>query len=225
MAGEIWRQRAWIWVPALLFFLVNAGAFAVYTLGYAGQVRALDDRVKQQAAELREINGKRAQMETMIASVRTNEEQVEQLYADRLSTRSHRLTSITTEVKRMAKEAGLVPRSISYPEQEIQDYGLIKRSFIFSVGGTYANLRKFITLLERSHSFLTLDEATVANEVTGPELRIDLTLSTLFARDAQDEPPASLATGATAVGTMNGRSTTRPSGSGPSGSGGPGGTP
>ena len=56
----------------------------------------------------------------------------------------------------MARKAGLVPRSISYPEQEIQDYGLIKRSFIFSVAGTYVNLRKFITLLERSHSFLTL---------------------------------------------------------------------
>ena len=28
----------------------------------------------------------------------------------------------------------------------------------------------------------------MANSTEGPELRIDLTLSTLFARDAQDEP-------------------------------------
>ena len=35
--GEIWRQRLWIWLPALLFFLANATAFSVYKLGYAGQ--------------------------------------------------------------------------------------------------------------------------------------------------------------------------------------------
>jgi Tfp pilus assembly protein PilO len=188
--GEIWRQRLWIWVPALLFFLANASAFAVYKLGYAGRVEALQETLDQQAAEIKDLTARRRQMEMMISRVRTNEQQVEQLYADRLSTRSHRLTSVTAEVKQMAKVAGLVPKAISYPEEEIQEYGLIKRSFVFSVQGTYANLRKFVDQLERSRSFLTIDEATVVNEAEGPELKIDLSLSTLFARDAQDEPAA-----------------------------------
>jgi Tfp pilus assembly protein PilO len=188
--GEIWRQRLWIWVPALLFFLANAGAFAVYKLGYAGRIESLQEELDNQAQTLKKLNGDRLQMATMIARVQTNETQVEQLYTDRLSTRSLRLTSITAEVKKLARDAGLVPKAISYPEEEIQEYNLIRRSFVFSVEGTYANLRKFITLLETSHSFLTVDEATVAHNAEGQELRIDLTLSTLFARDAQDEPPA-----------------------------------
>jgi len=190
--GEIWRQRLWIWVPALLFFLANAGAFAVYKLGYAGRIESLDDRLRELSQQHKDLTGKSQQAVTMIARVRTNEAQVEQLYVNRLSTRSQRLTSVTAEVKKLAKEAGLVPKAITYPEEEIQEYNLIKRSFVFSVAGTYAELRKFISLLETSHSFLALDEATVANNTEGAELRIDLTLSTLFANDADAAPaPAS----------------------------------
>ena len=195
--GEIWRQRLWIWVPALLFFLANAGAFAVYKLGYAGRIESLDDRLKELSQQHKELTDKAQQAATMIARVRTNEAQVEQLYTDRLSTRSQRLTSITAEVKKLAGEAGLRPKSISYPEREIEEYNLIKRSFVFSVEGTYAELRKLVSLLETSHSFLSIDEVTVVNSAEGKELRIDLTLSTLFARDAEAEPvPAARAAAA-----------------------------
>lgn len=186
--GEIWRQRLWIWVPALLFFLANGGAFAVYKLGFAGNIESLDDRLKDLAQQHKEVADKSHQAATMIARVRTNEAQVEQLYVNRLSTRSHRLTSITAEVRKLAREAGLEPKAITYPEEEIQEYNLIKHSFVFSVAGTYAELRKFISLVETSHSFLSIDEATVANSAEGPELRIDLTLSTLFANDADAGP-------------------------------------
>ena len=195
-AGEIWRQRVWIWVPALVFFLANA-AFAVYELGYAGRIDSLNDTLSTQQAEIRDLGNKRKQMETMIASVQSNEAQVRQLYIDRLSTRRLRVTDVDDEVKKLAREAGLVPKAISYPEEEIQEYNLIRRSFNFSVQGTYAGLRKFVNLLEASRSFLSVDEASVANSSDGPELRIDLSLSTLFARDDQDEPaPAPAGTAA-----------------------------
>jgi Tfp pilus assembly protein PilO len=195
--GEIWRQRLWIWVPALVFFLAN-GAFAVYELGYAGRIESLQDELNTQKDTLRDLAAKRKQMDMMISLVRTNESQVEQLYTDRLSTRSRRVILITDEVKKLAREAGLVPKSISYPEEEIQEYNLIRRSINFSVQGTYTGLRKFVSLLEASRSFLSIDEATLANNADGPELRIDLSLSTLFARDARDEPPATPAETATA---------------------------
>jgi Tfp pilus assembly protein PilO len=186
--GEIWRQRLWIWVPALVFFLANAGAFAVYKLGYAGRIESLQEALDSQRQTVKKLADDRKQMETMIASVQTNETQVEQLYLDRLSTRSQRMTKITSEVKDLARQAGLVPRSLEYPEEEIQEYRLIRRSFVFSVEGTYAGLRKLIDLLASSRSFLTLEQATVVNNTQGKELRINLTISTLFARDAQDEP-------------------------------------
>ncbi|HEV7503998.1 MAG TPA: GspMb/PilO family protein [Thermoanaerobaculia bacterium] len=200
--GEIWRQRLWIWVPALLFFLANAVAFSVYKLGYAGQVEQLDVEIHAQEQKRHELNGQYQQLQTMIARVRTNQEQVQQLYADRFSTRSRRLTTVTQEVKDLARQAGLSPRAISYPEREIKDYGLIKRSFNFSVQGPYPALRKLVNLLETSRSFIVIDELSVGSNSEGPELRIDLTLSTLFALTAED--------GAAAVpGTPATRPTTR----------------
>jgi SMC interacting uncharacterized protein involved in chromosome segregation len=184
--GEIWRQRPWIWVPALVFFLANATAFSVYKLGYAGQVEKLDDDIHTQEQQVQKLSGDARQLTTMIDLVRTNQEQVEQLYAERLSTRNRRLTGITREVKELAKQAGMTPRSLSYPEEEIQSYNLIKRSFVFSVQGTYPELRKLVHLLEASRSFISIEEITVASNTEGPELKIDLTLSTLFAMTAED---------------------------------------
>jgi Tfp pilus assembly protein PilO len=184
--GEIWRQRLWVWLPALLFFLANATAFSVYKLGYAGQVEQLDVEIHAQEQKRQELNGQYQQLQTMIARVRTNQEQVQQLYAERFSTRSRRLTVITQEVKDLARQAGLSPHVLSYPEQPIADYGLIKRSFNFSVQGPYPALRKLVSLLEGSRSFLVIDDLVVGSNSEGPELKIDLTLSTLFAMTAED---------------------------------------
>jgi len=192
--GEIWRQRPWIWVPALVFFLANATAFSVYKLGYAGQVEQLDDDIHTQRQTIQELNGKASKLNEMIALVRTNLEQVQQLYAERLSTRSRRLTGITREVKELATQAGMTPRSLSYPEEQLQDYNLIKRSFVFSVQGTYPELRKLVHLLEASRSFISIEEITVAGNSEGPELKIDLTLSTLFAQTSEDGAAAVPAT-------------------------------
>lgn len=191
--GEIWRQRLWVWVPALLFFLANAGAFAVYTVGYRGRIDALQDELDSQEGTLKKLAADQRGAQAMLNRVRTNEQQVEQLYAERLSTRSRRLTGVTAEVKDLARRAGLVPRSYSYPEDEIQEFGLIRRSYVFSVQGTYAELRKFINLIEVSRSFLSIDEVTVNSNDSGAELNISLKLSTLFARDDQAAATASTA--------------------------------
>ncbi|MFL6196312.1 MAG: hypothetical protein ACJ75H_19175 [Thermoanaerobaculia bacterium] len=189
--GMIWRQRLWIWVPALLFFLGNATALAVY-FGYAGRVETLQERLEEQDTQLKELAAKRKQKEAMIATVRDNEKQVDQLYSERLGTRSQELTRSTLEVRALARQAGLVPKAFSYPEEDIEDYGLIRRSFVFSVQGTYGELRNFIRLVERSKSFLSIDEISLAGNTEGPELRIDLSLSTLFAQDPDtgNAPPA-----------------------------------
>jgi Tfp pilus assembly protein PilO len=187
--SEIWRQRVWIWLPALLFFLANAVAFSVYRLGYAGQVQSIEadmDSVREQLAPLQQ---RRAALERRLQRARAAEAAVRQLYDERFSTRSQRLTRVTTEVKTLARKAGLNPKTITYPEQEIEDYGLVKRSFVFPVEGTYGELRQLINMLELTDSFLTLEAVTLSEDSggEGPELRMSLTLSTLFARESGDD--------------------------------------
>lgn len=185
MKGDsIWTARLWVWLPALLFFLANAGVFAVYRMGYAGQVQSLEEDLSTATAQLERLEKDRRRREQFLARVEANSEGIAELYAERLSTRRERLTEFSIEVKRLARQAGLDPQAISYPEEQIESYGLVKRSFNFGVQGTYAELRRFINLLEESPSFLTLEGVTLAQGSQGVELRMDLELSTLFATDA-----------------------------------------
>jgi len=181
---EIWRRRLWVWLPAALFFLANASAWTVYKLGYAGQVEGVEQSLADRTRQRETLLAQRREHEALVERVRTNRAQVVELYDERFSTRRHRLTAVTAEIKDLAGKAGLAPSSFAYPEEEIEDYGLVKRSFVFSVEGTYVELRKFINLLELSPSFLTVEQVQLAGTAEGPELRISMIVSTLFSSEA-----------------------------------------
>jgi hypothetical protein len=208
--GEIWRQRIWVWAPALVFFLANTTAYTIYRFGFADRQAALEQDLKEEKARLDPLVARELKLTSLLARSKRNQDEIRKLYAESFATRRERLTNFTAEVKTLARKAGLDPRSFSYPEQKIQRYGLVKRSFIFSVEGNYKELRSFINLLELSDSFITLEEVTLSEGTAGQpvrgqgrgmavqvpddpnaELRINLTLSTLFAHDPNDsdEPP------------------------------------
>ena len=187
--SEIWRLRLWVWVPALLFFLANAVAFSVYRFGYADQVKSLEADLGEAQKQLQPQSLKRKELENRIQRASAADVAVDRLYDQQFSTRSQRLTRATTEVKTLARKAGLNPRTLSYPEEAIEDYGLVKRSFIFAVEGTYLELRQFLNLLEHSDSFLTLESVTLSetSRDQGPELRMNLKISTLFSQETGPE--------------------------------------
>jgi Tfp pilus assembly protein PilO len=201
--SEIWRLRLWVWVPALLFFLANGVAYSIYRLGYAGQVQALEADLGEVKEQLQPQALKRKELEDRIRRASAADAAVKQLYEEKFSTRSQRLTRVTAEVKELARRAGLSPRALSYPEQGIEDYGLVKRSFVFSVSGTYGELRQFLNLLEHTGSFLTLEAISLseAGEQQGPELHMNLTISTLFAQETGAEVPGAARPAAAAPAT------------------------
>lgn len=205
---DVWRQRVWVWATALGFLVLNGIGLLVYQLAYSDRVKTLDLDLREQGKRLAGVRAERLHREDLLRQAQINLQRIQQLYDEHFSTRRRRLTGVTAEVQDLARRAGLVPRAFTYPEEKIQQYGLIKRSFIFSVDGTYADLRKFINLLELSDSFLTLEDASLTEEVQrnkdgfrrtglpqafGPSpplvppgaakasLRMGLTISTLFA--------------------------------------------
>ena len=187
--SEIWRLRLWIWLPALLFFLANAVAFSIYRFGYADRVQSLEADLGEVQEQLQPQSVKRKTLENRLQRAHAAKAAVRQLYDERFATRSQRLTRVTAEVKSLARRAGMNPRSLSYPEQPIEEFGLVKRSFNFSVEGTYQEFRQFLNLMELSDSFLTLEAVSLSESGRdqGPELRMSLQISTLFAQEAGPE--------------------------------------
>lgn len=177
----MWRRRAWIWAPALLFFVANLVSFSAYRLVYVDRVDLLEQRIEAEQERLADLGERARRLEDALErAVRTREE-VERLYREGFSTERRRLTTIIDEVKRLASRAGLVPDAITYPEEQIQDFGLVRKSFVFSVEGSYVDLRKLINFLELSESFLTLEEIGLSEaDARRGRLRINLRLSTHF---------------------------------------------
>jgi type IV pilus assembly protein PilO len=166
--ANVWRQRLGVWVPALAFLAINCIGLLVYALAYSDRVRTLELDVHDQGQQLAVARAEQQQRVDLLRQAKVNRERIRQLYGEHFSTRRRRLTGVTAEVQDLAMRAGLVPRAITYPEEQIQQYGLIKRSFVFSVDGTYADLRKFINLLELSDSFLTLEDIALTEAGARP---------------------------------------------------------
>lgn len=184
---SLWRRRLGLWLPALLFFLVNLVALIVYPLRFAGRVEVTAEELEQERAVVAELVDRRRDLEAQQQAIESTRLAVDELYSERLATESERLTRIIAEVKDLAARSGLTPPSVAYPTEPLEEYGLRRRGFVFSVEGSYADLRKFVNLLELSNTFLTLEEIGLSQGGSGA-LRIELRVSTLFAtRDGVPE--------------------------------------
>ena len=186
-AADLWRGRARLWAPALAFLLLAAGALGVYRLRFAGEAEVSAQALTRGRRALAALTADRKTLEHDLDRIRANREALAAFYRERLATESERLTRVIAEVKDLAARAGLAPQAISYPDQQIEDFGLSRRSFEFGVEGGYADLRRLLNLLELSASFLTLEEVKLVDGGRGGVLRIHLLLSTLFA--AEDAAP------------------------------------
>ncbi|MCY3971042.1 MAG: hypothetical protein OXG74_13985 [Acidobacteria bacterium] len=174
---RIWRLRIWFWVGVGLC-VVNAGLLSTYRGVYAGRFEALEDEIADVGNLRTRATQEVARREGQVATVEATRDRVESLYRDGFATERERLTDLIREVKELADRSGLHPGSISYPEEQLEQYGLVEKSLVFTIEGNYTQLRRLINELEMTDTFVALESISLS-EAT-PNLRIDLRLSTLF---------------------------------------------
>lgn len=179
--AEVWLSRVALWLPALLFLALNAGLFSFHRGVLASRVTAFEARRAQAEEQSGRLEREEATLAARLAAIEANRVLRETLYRDWFSTPDLRLTSAIAEVKELATRSGLQIRAIAYPQERIADYGLARRSFRFSVEGSYPALRQLVYLIEMTPSFLVLDRIQVGEVRAGGDLRAELELSTLFA--------------------------------------------
>jgi type IV pilus assembly protein PilO len=180
---QIWRDRIWLWLPALVLLVINLALAIFYQLTFSDEIAVSERRLREAQEHLEEVREGREVAESHLAKVEGTRERVTELYGEKFSTQKQNLTNIIREVKKLAAQAGMRPGSINYPEQALEGLGLVKQSFVFNVEGSYADLRKFIYTLELSDSFLSLEKVALSESSdrgAGGRLQISLSLSTLF---------------------------------------------
>ncbi|MFP3940586.1 MAG: hypothetical protein ACLF0P_09795 [Thermoanaerobaculia bacterium] len=180
----ILRRRLWVWVPALVFFAANLALLSTYRLVYADRVEARRETLEDREADLAELEERSRELSELVSTARGSRERLRDLYRERLATERDRFTAVTAEIRELARRAGLEPSAMSYPTEEIGEYGLVERRFTFSVQGTYEELRRFVNFLELTSSFVALEQVSLSED-EGARLGIRLSLSTLFVGDAR----------------------------------------
>lgn len=189
-----------VWLSAVVFLLLNIGAFLVYRTVFAGEAAVSQEAVEREQDRLDRLEANALELQSFLDRIEDNQRRIAELYESGFSTEQQRMTEVLREVKRLAGEANLEPQATSYPEETLEDYGLSKRSFVFSVVGTYFDLRKLINSLELSDYFLTLEDVALSESGgrgAGTRLRINLRLSTLFDTRKKQDRPAAVGEGAT----------------------------
>jgi len=186
MRASVWRRRPGLWIPPVVFCAINVLMFVLYHVGYAGKVDNLHEVLESAAGERAALEVRRGETEAFIDRIAANDRDVARLYEEYFSTEAERFTRVITEVKRLARQAGLDPTSISYPSEDLDEWGLERRRIVFSVQGSYDQLRTFINFLELSNQFLTLDSVSLSGSSdSDAALSISLTVSTVFEASAE----------------------------------------
>ena len=159
--------------------VINAGLLSTYRGVYAGRFQALEEEIAEVGNLRTRTTQEVARREGQVATVEATRSRVASLYREGFATERERLTNLIREVKDLADRSGLLhPGSISYPEEQLEQYGLVEKSLVFTVEGNYTQLRRLIDQLELTDTFVALESISLS-EAT-PNLRIDLRLSTLF---------------------------------------------
>ena len=171
---------------ALLFLLLGVGLLVAYRATVGVRVGDRQAAVEQHQGELDGLHTERTRLEAALARARKTAGDIGDLEKVRLGTQSTRLTATMARVKQLARDAGLDGvDAISYVDHPVEGFDLLQKSIVFSAQGSYAELRRFINLLELSDSFLTLDKIRVSGDDGDHQLRLELQLSTLFEQPQQ----------------------------------------
>jgi hypothetical protein len=177
----------------LVVCLVNAIGVVVYHVRFSGNVKALAGVKESALAELDELASERRKAESFLAEVDERHRMLQSLYEEYFATEEDRLTAMIREAKSLARQAGLAPKTITYPATPLAKGELSQRQMIFPVEGTYEQLRMFMNFLELTDQFLTLEgielDGNFESAGREPVLSVQLGLSTVFVAERGEMSP------------------------------------
>jgi len=184
------RQRLLdIWHANRAFPLL-IGLLALLTLAvYLWLVYQVNPRLERLERRYIELQGQARHVRQLEA----DRESPTNLYQKRLADLSRFLemvppqkefTRLIADIFGLADEAGLSIVSVNYSPKELEDQNLLEYGLAFAVKGDYAQLKKFIYLLEKSQRLIAIDSLTLSGtqnkESDESEVALQLKLTTYF---------------------------------------------
>lgn len=191
---SLWREKAWIIVPAILFFAGNLAYFLAGRAVDRSRAESLE-RAKSNATgrfEAAEQDKTRAGAEAdHIDEVRKAEKE---FFGTRVGTLEASVADTVEDIHRVCEKAGPVPHQISYAVRDRPNVPLQEMTISFGVEGNYTTLRRLIAGFENDRRWIVIRQVGLSRhgETTG-DGDITLSLATYFFQPEKARGLASLA--------------------------------
>jgi Tfp pilus assembly protein PilO len=170
----------------LLFFAnIVAAVFAFHLIG--DSPAELDAQLSSARAGFRAAQQRLKTSRSLIDNMEYSKGQGDQFLASYMTSRRHTYSTIDTEMNKLAETAGMKVGDLNYtlpdPIEGAED--LATMSITANFEGNYAQLVKFVNLLDRSPRFLLIDSLQVAPQPKGDTLNATVKLNTFIKDDRE----------------------------------------
>jgi Tfp pilus assembly protein PilO len=181
-----WRRR--LLVPFLALLALNAIAFGAYTLPRTWQERNREARVVTLRAEVERERRVLSDLKHQEDVVRRNAEDVKHFYDETLGTRSKAYVGTLEDILKMARQPGLQAGSRSFRPEEVKGLPVTQVSLTLPIEGSYKQLVGFLSSVEKSPRFLTVDKVALREShgrEEGSKGALSVALSAYFRNEAE----------------------------------------
>jgi len=154
--------------------------------GSADDLRREEATLRRQLAALQ---ARVASSKRLVSKVETARKEGDQFLTRYVTERRVLTSTVQEELNRIAKEAGGAYLPITMNADQIEGSDTLWMLTINAgYQGTYANLTKFVNLMDKSPLFLIIENMQLAPQQSGQNLNVSLKVLTFF----RDQPGASL---------------------------------
>lgn len=140
------------------------------------------DRLQKQAADLQV---RLARSKALVQKVEKARKEGDAFLARNITERRTTFSMLVAELNRAAKDAGIKAKEASYVLEPVEGSDTLSQMTITSAyEGTYANLTKFVNLLDKSPHFLIVESMQAAPQPSGTTLSVSFKLDTFVREEA-----------------------------------------
>ncbi len=177
----LWREKAWIIVPAILFFAAN---FAYFLAGRAvdrSRAESLERSKSSAAVRLENAQRDKTRAESEADHIDEVRKAEKEFFGTRVGTLEDSVAAAVDDIHRVCEKAGPVPHQISYGVRDRPNVPLQEMTISFTVDGNYTTLRRLISGFESDRRWVVIRQVGLSRrgETTG-DGDISLSLATYF---------------------------------------------
>lgn len=159
---------------AVVLFFINIAFIIIIKNPQNNDRMRLYEQEKVKRLELINAKAYVKGLEIRQKKLRYTSESLYKFYGGMLKPKNRGIVDLRQELADLLKQMGIPKIDISYDNKEIQEYNLYQVAINLPIEGSYANIRKFINMIENSKNFMVIDGVSISESKAILRLNIRL---------------------------------------------------